>query len=253
MSSPTSLKMNHPLFIDRNIRNKHMIGYIIHMWFSFIPMIFFELGYTKLYSIMPVWIPIILIPLNVILAYYILVGTAIFIMKIRLSYLKLKHKPREGIFPRDPKNKDYKYHSLRNFVYLFPSYLIASVPFPWFRRSLYMLAFGIKVGKGGVSHNVWITPEFVEIGNNVQIGFASSIISSFVENDKLIIKKIKIEDNVILGVKTTILPGAIIKKNTIIGAGSYLLPFQICEENSEYFGRPAELIKKIDKIDFSKV
>ncbi|MHA1341728.1 MAG: DapH/DapD/GlmU-related protein [Promethearchaeota archaeon] len=252
MSAPTSLKFTHPLFIDAKIRNKHMIPYILHIWFSLIPIVIGEVYYFKLFKLINPWIPGLLLPLNFIIAYYILILIALFIMKIRLFFLNLRHKPREGIFKRDLKNKDYKFYCLRNFARLWPSYLIASTPFPLFRVYLYLHGFNIKVGKNSLNQDIWVSPEFVEIGNNVKIGFSSAILSSFIENDKLIIKRIIIKDNVKIGVKTTIFPGVIIGENSIIEAGSYILPLEEIPPNSVYSGEPADKIMEIDEIDFSK-
>ena len=172
-------------------------------------------------------------------------------MQIRLVFLKLLHKPREGIFPKRITNRDFKFYCLRNYARLFPSYLISSTPFPWFRRTLFYLAFGVKMGKYGINWDVWITPEFVDIGKNVIIGHSSAILSCLLEEEKLIIKTIYIDDNAIIGAKCTLLPGTHIKEGTIMGAGSYTLPFQKLLPNSVYFGNPVEYVKKREEIDFS--
>ena len=135
-------------------------------------------------------------------------------------------------------------------VYFLP-YLISSTPFPWFRRQLFYLAFGVKIGKYGINWDVWITPEFVDVGKNVIIGHSSAILSCLLEEDKLIIKTIYIDDNAIIGAKSTLLPGTHVKTGTIIGAGSFTLPFQILEPDSIYFGNPVEYVKKREDIDFS--
>ena len=81
----------------------------------------------------------------------------------------------------------------------------------------------MKIGKDGINRDVWITPEFVEIGDNVVIGYATSILSNVIEADKLIIKKIVISDNVMIGANVTLFPGVKIEQNSIITAGSYVL------------------------------
>jgi acetyltransferase-like isoleucine patch superfamily enzyme len=256
MSSPTSTKLMHVLYINPKIRRKYIFGYIIHIWFSLVPVIFMEVGYynfwnwsTQTIPTFGIWIPILLFPLNLLIAYYLLIFTSILIMKIWLFLLIIKHQPREGIFPIGVQNKDFKFLSLRNLARLFPSYLIASTPFPFFRRILFFSAFNIKIGKKGINRDIWITPEFIEIGENVIIGQATSLLSSYIEQDKLIIKKITIADNSIIGSKSTILPGVTISKNSIISAGSYLLPFQSTEEGCVYNGNPAEKVGKRSDIE----
>lgn len=252
MSSPTSLKMSHPIYIHEKIRKRYFVVYLLHIWFSLIPPVFLEIGFSWVWKeIGNIWINFFLLPIDLLLMYYIFVLTAIGLMQIHLMLLKLFHKPREGIFPRKISNRDFKYYCLRNYARLFPSYLISSTPFPWFRRSLYFLAFGVKIGKYGINWDVWITPEFVDIGNNVIIGHSSVLLSCLLEEDKLIIKTIYIDDNVIIGAKSTLLPGTHVKEGTIIGAGSFTLPFQSLEANSVYFGNPVEFVKKREEIDFS--
>lgn len=249
MSSPTSLKMNHPLFIDRDIRVRYLVCYLIHIWISFIPIVLFEVLYAQLYKIAPLWVPLLLLPINLFLAYYGLIIAAILIMKVRISVLNLFHEPREGVFPRDIANKDYRYYSRRNYCRLWPSYLISSTPFPWFKRILFYKAFDIQLGDGSVHNDIWITPEFVEIGDDVRIGYATAILSSMLEQDKLIIKKIIIEDGANIGVKCTVMPGVYIRKGAIVDAGSYIFPFEILDQNTHYSGQPAKYKQKREDIE----
>jgi len=251
MSSPTSLKMSHPVYIHETLRKRYFIFYLFHIWISLIPAIFLEVGFAYVWGKIPLWISILLIPFDLLLMYYMVVLSAVGIMKAHLFLLKIFHKPREGIFPRRITNRDFKFYCLRNYARLFPSYLISSTPFPWFRRQLFYMAFGVKIGKYGINWDVWITPEFVDIGKNVIIGHSSAILSCLLEEDKLIIKTIYIDDNAIIGAKSTLLPGTHVKSGTIIGAGSYTLPFQELEPDSIYFGNPVEYVKKREEIDFS--
>ncbi len=239
------------MYIHETIRKRHFIFYLLHIWFSLIPPVFLEVGFAWIWGKIPLWFGILLVPVDLLIMYYLLLLTSIGIMRFRLLVLRIRHKPREGIFPRRISNKDFKFYSLRNYARLFPSYLISSTPFPWFRRTLYFLAFGVKMGKYGINWDVWITPEFVDIGKNVIIGHSSAILSGLLEEDNLIIKTIYIDDNVIIGAKSTLLPGTHVHEGAIIGAGCYTLPFQILKPNSLYFGNPVEYVKKREDIDFS--
>ncbi|MHA1819434.1 MAG: acyltransferase [Promethearchaeota archaeon] len=248
MSSPTSLKMSHPLFIDPTIRRRHLITYIFHIWLSVLPVILIAIITFKHLLVLPLWLIILVSPLYILGLYYILIICSIIIMKIGIMFLNLRHKPREGIFARDIKNKDYKYLSLRNYARLFPSYLIASTPFPWFRTYLFYRAFGIKMDNKGIHWDCWITPEMVTLGKNVIIGHNSLILSHIIENDKLIIKRVILEDNVTIGTKVEIMPGTIIGKNTIVNGGSYTLPLQKLEANAVYSGGPARKVATLDEL-----
>jgi hypothetical protein len=253
MPAPTSLKGIPHLYIDPDIRRIHMISYLLHIWLSFIPAIIFEAFYLNLYYITPnyiYWIYTLLIPINILLVYYLTILISIIIMKIRLAYLIARHKPREGIFKRDINNKDYKFHSLRNYARYFPAFMISTSPLPWFRRILFYKAFGIKIGKGGIQEGSWLPVEFVEIGENAIIGMGTVIMSYIIESDYLLIQKIKIGNNVIVGSKSTIYPGVTIEDNAILAGISEALVGQTLKKDCVYYGYPATYINKIDEIDF---
>ena len=89
--------------------------------------------------------------------------------------------------------------------------------------------------------------ENVKIGNNCFIGHGVNF-----TNDKFVNKKIlkknylstSVEDNVLIGSGSTILPIKI-EKNVIIGAGSVIT--KNCKRNKVYVGNPAIILKKNEK------
>ena len=101
--------------------------------------------------------------------------------------------------------------------------------------------FGVKIGKKVFCDTCWISSEFVEIGKNVIIGMGSTLLSFGIEQDKFILKKIHVEDNVVIGAKCVLLPGTIVKRNTKLAAYTYTNYNQILRENSVYIGNPAIL------------
>ncbi|MBY8992511.1 MAG: N-acetyltransferase [Candidatus Lokiarchaeota archaeon] len=86
-------------------------------------------------------------------------------------------------------------------------------------------------------------PLYCKIGNNVFMGPFSKL-----TNDKFMMRKEfalngpTIEDNVSLGANSVILPGIILKKGTIVGAGSVVT--KNTNENDIVIGNPAKLLKK---------
>jgi hypothetical protein len=116
MSAPTSNKMNHPLLIEPQIRRRFFVGYIIQIWFSLLPAVFIGVIFWNLWMQIAIWINVLLILPEILILYYATIITSLILMKIILSVLNLLHKPQEGIFPRDLKNKDYKYYNLRNYA-----------------------------------------------------------------------------------------------------------------------------------------
>ena len=118
---------------------------------------------------------------------------------------------------------------------------MASNPFPWFKNRFTLRFFGVKIGRRTICDNSWISPEFVSIGKNVIIGMNSSVLSFGIEQDNFILKKVSVENNVVIGAKCVLLPGTLMKQNASLSAHSYTNHNAILEENSIYKGHPAKL------------
>jgi len=122
--------------------------------------------------------------------------------------------------------------------------LTASNPFPWFKNRFTLKWFGVKIGKKCMCDNSWISSEFVSIGKNCIIGFGSTILSFGIEQDKLILKKIFVEDNVTLGAKCILLPGTVIENGAKLSAHSYTNYDALLKSNKIYIGHPSKLIEE---------
>ena len=91
MSAPTSLKMSHPMYIHETLRKRYFIFYLFHFWLSIIPSVFLEVGFALVWVKIPLWISILLIPLDLLLMYYLTVITAVAINES--SFISLKTTP----------------------------------------------------------------------------------------------------------------------------------------------------------------
>ncbi|MFW9829583.1 MAG: hypothetical protein ACFFEY_18560 [Candidatus Thorarchaeota archaeon] len=111
-----------------------------------------------------------------------------------------------------------------------------------------MKILGVKTSFSNSLYEGWVDCEFVEFGKNVKIGQGSFITSNLIIKDKLIIKKVAIQDNVIIGAHSILLPGTIIEKNTILDTISMTTIDQRLESNSIYRGIPARKINDQDLI-----
>ena len=76
---------------------------------------------------------------------------------------------------------------------------------------------------------------------NVIIGMNSTLICFGIEQDKFIIKRIIVEDNVLIGAKCVLLPGTEVRKGVIIEGHSYTNYNQVLEEDLLYTGHPARI------------
>ena len=242
MFQPASLKGESPTPIDERIRSKYLILYLIIIILSFIPCSLFEYLYVfYLWNKGLYLLFFILLPLNFFVLIYTLQISAMLFSALFLVTINLIYTPKEGVFPRDIKDKNYLYWNLRNLSKKWALFISASNPFPWLKNRFILRFFGVKIGKNAICDTCWISSEFVEIGNNVIIGMGSTLLSFGIEQDKLILKKIHIGDDVLIGAKCVLLPGTILKKGVKLSAHSYTNFSDVLEENSIYLGHPAKL------------
>ncbi|MCJ7649008.1 MAG: hypothetical protein MUP85_10370 [Candidatus Lokiarchaeota archaeon] len=243
MFQPASLKGDSPTPIDENVRKKFVPLYLLIIILSFIPVSIMEY-----YIILYLWrtpfylIFILLFPLNLVIMIYLLQFSATLISFLFLKIVNLIHTPKEGIFERKIKDKDYYFWNLRNIIKKWSLFVIASNPFPWLKNRFTLRFFGVKIGKHTLCDNTWISSEFVKIGKNVILGMNSTILTFGIEQDKFILKGIIIEDETLIGAKCVLLPGTIVKKKAKLGAHSYSEYNSILEEDGLYRGHPAKLV-----------
>ena len=93
----------------------------------------------------------------------------------------------------------------------------------------------VNIQDGSVLHTLY-EKSTIEIGNNVSIGH------------NVCIHGAKIEDDVLIGIGSTILDGAVIGSNSIIAANSLVLSNTIVVPGSLYGGSPAKKIKDISPV-----
>ena len=243
-----------------------MISYIIQIWISCIPaaILIYWFYYAEFVSLLP-YITLnttfsfrgllsswgwdmsglffsILIPFVLIVIYIITVIWTAIITKIYIGLLNLRHKPIEGVFYRSKKDKDYVYWNRRNLSRIFLNWLLFSVPFTFLKKQFAYRFFGIPIGKNTDMNHCWVSQEFIEIGDNVKIGQAAGIYSFQFEGDKLLVAKVIIKDDVLIGPQAVIYPGSIINEGVTIDGGCFSDPFTEYEANGVYHGIPAKLI-----------
>lgn len=79
------------------------------------------------------------------------------------------------------------------------------------------------------------------IGDNVTIGHSAVIHSCTIEN------------NVLIGMGSIILPNVVIHENVIIGAGTLIPPGKEIPSNSMVFGSPAKIIRNLTEKEINKI
>jgi len=189
----------------------------------------------------------ILFPFAFFVGFFVLIFSSLIFSKIFLFVINLFHKPKEGVFNRDKKDKDYCYWSLRAVIKKWPFWLIRQLNLPVL-EILALKILGVKTSFSNSLSEGWIDCEFIELGKNVKIGQGSVIMSNIIVKNKIIVKKVIIKDNIIIGAHCCIAPGTIIESNTILGANSMTILNQHIIGYSVYNGSPAEKIMENEPI-----
>lgn len=226
------------------VKKRDLIYHIFLIWISIIPV---ALEYWVYWQLLwdyerPLHFYIFL-PLLGFVMYLTAVFTAMVFAKIILSLVNFIHKPKEGIFLRDPSDKDYRYWGLRNVIKQWPFWLTHRFPFPFLDNLAFKL-FGVKTKFSNSLFEGWVDTEFMEFGRNVVIGQGSIIQSTIIVGNLLIIRKTTFDDNVRIGSHCLVMPGSHIGKNCILNSWSATVVGQVLEDGWIYLGGPAQKFKK---------
>lgn len=114
---------------------------------------------------------------------------------------------------------------------------------------IFFRLMGAKIGK-----NVQINSKncadlsLLEIGDNSVIGGHATVICHSFERNRLILRKVKIGKNVVIGLNAVVLGGAEIGDGAFITAGSVLGKNKQVEPHSVYAGVPTESTKERRKV-----
>lgn len=157
---------------------------------------------------------------------------------IKLSHLRVD----EGVHDISIKDWNFFKYSLYFMLYRPSLKLIGILPLIPLRIHFLKLV-GLKMGKTSMltGSELIHDPYLVEIGENSLIGGWSQITGHLGEK-KLIVKKVKIGSNCLIGGKSFIMPGAVIEDNVTVALNSVVLKNSHLEKNSIYAGTP---VKKI--------
>ncbi|MFW9880086.1 MAG: acyltransferase [Candidatus Thorarchaeota archaeon] len=162
--------------------------------------------------------------------------------KLFLVILKLIHKPKEGLFSINRKDRDYTHYCLRLTIKKFIFWIWNNFCFPWVNNFAFKMC-DISTDFKSTMFDGWSDLEFIEYGNNMMIGQGAQIFSSIIirikNNDYLLIKKVIIGDHVVLGANSIVSPGTIIGKSSTLGVWTVTHINQILDPNWIYIGNPA--------------
>jgi acetyltransferase-like isoleucine patch superfamily enzyme len=201
-------------------------------------LIYYAWTHTVVYFVvLRVW----LLCVSLVLAYFVYGFSLVSILGLLRTVLRLNLK--EG---------EYRVASIGMMRWMFINalYIIVSITFMDFIlltpiAALFFRLMGAKVGK-----NVQINSKncadlsLLEIGDNTVIGGHATVICHSFERGRLILHKVKIGKNVVIGLNSVVLAGAQIGDGAFITAGAVLGKNKQVEPHSVYAGVPAESTKE---------
>jgi len=172
--------------------------------------------------------------------------TSLIFGKIFLILLRLIHKPKEGVFKVDFKDRDYYYFCLRMAIKKVIFWIWNNFCFPW-ATNLAFKVCNMKADFKSTLFDGWSDLEFIEYGNNIMLGQGAMVASSIIIGDYLLVKKVIIGDHVVLGGNCIVAPGTIIGKNCTLGVWAVTHINQVLEPDWIYLGRPARKFRSIEE------
>ena len=210
---------------------------VIIYWYDYLTNLFLADNSTELV------LNILLFPVIIFFTYLIFICGCAVLGKLILVLINLIHKPKEGIFRVDKKDKDYIFWHLRTELKKLMIWLMNNSPLPWIDTWAFRW-FGVKINYSNSLLDAWCDVEFIKFGKKVIVGQGAVIMSSMIIGNYLLIEKVVIDDYSVIGGHSTISPGTVVGKNTVIGALGLSSYNQVLEDGWIYFGFPAIKLKK---------
>ena len=241
-SIPASLKAG-PTTTNTLVFKGYLIIYFIIMWFSIMPPFLLTLIFLNKFEVKVGYL-LWSAPLFLLVGYLTLFFSVLFWSWLSLKIVNWIHPPKEGVFPRETNNNDFKYWSLRSVIKKLPLWISHNSPIPWVDSIAFKL-FGNNVSLKTPLFDGWIDAEFIEIGTGTTIGQGAVIMTSMITVEHLIIKPVKIGKDCLIGAHSVVSPGTQIGDQVILGALSCTNLGQHLESNWVYWGNPALKFKKM--------
>jgi carbonic anhydrase/acetyltransferase-like protein (isoleucine patch superfamily) len=227
-----------------SIRGFILISIILLIVFSlsFLPVVLFSrivlffIAFDKLWHLF--LIPVFLYLGVAITVIYLLLISGFFIHVFNLKY-------ESGVYDYNFKNRMAMkwiivcilYTTGRKINEIFPT---------GFMKYMYFRLLGMKIGKNTLVGGTIMDPCLTEIGDNCTMGLFAVLYGHIHNYEKgtITLDRIKIGNNVVIGAGAFIMPGVIVEDNVKIATGSVVTKGQILKKGKTYGGIPAKEIKK---------
>lgn len=204
------------------------------------------------YSALPFYVFVMLLPIILLVSYIFFV--ILFIIELKIIQRLIHSDDVEGVYELNKLNM-----ALLNFVLTgaFSDVVERLMDFLLINKAishtLTFRLFGAKVGKNVFLRARVPEPHLLEIGDNSVIGDGAIVSGHAIMNGKVYLKKVVIGKNCTIGAHAIIFQGARIEDNVIVGANSLVLPDSILKKNGFYAGSPVVLKRQnVDKKKLKK-
>jgi len=210
---------------------------IISYGLALVPAIFYAYSLLKYLDITNL-LHLVAFSILLVFGYLILSFSSIFSSAFFINTLSLKYN--EGVYGKSLEDKTAFKFALY-FALYYPTYKLLNIFVLPPLKSFFLSLIGCKIGKNVfLAGEEWISdPCVIEIGDNTMIG-GRALITGHLAEDKLIIKKIKIGKNCLIGGDSFIMPGVTIEDNVVVGAKSLITKNKRLEKGKIYAGVPAK-------------
>ena len=221
------------------IKLNFLIFYIPIIWISGIFLVSSFFGLIEYFDL---WFMLPILPFIFFAIYFVFVFSIMIISKLFLILINLIHKPKQGIFRAEESDRDFKFWCMRIEIKKMGVWLLKHLPLPWVDVWAFRW-FGVKMDFSSHLTDAWVDVEFIKFGRKITVGQGAVVMSSMIVGKYLIIKECVFDDYTVIGGVSTIAPGTIIGKDSILGALSTTNYKQLLEEGWIYFGIPGIKLK----------
>ena len=188
-----------------------------------------------------------LLPFLIYIGIIITVYYQLIISGLVIHLFNIKYKP--GVYEYSFRDKNSMkwiiicslYTPMRKILEIFP---IGEM------KNRYYRLLGMKTGENTLIGGTIMDPCLTEIGSNCTIGLYSVIYCHIHDYEKgtISMDPVKIGNNVVIGAGAYIMPGVVVEDNVKIAAGAVVTKDQILKKGKTYAGIPAREIKAKKKI-----
>jgi len=112
-------------------------------------------------------------------------------------------------------------------------------------KNMYYRLLGMKIGENTLVGGTIMDPCLTEIGENSTMGLFAVIYGHIHDYEKgiIIMDRVKIGNNCVIGAGACIMPGAVLEDNVKLAVGSVVTKGQVLKRGKTYGGMPAKEIK----------